>query len=332
MQFDWMVACYPGDGVHRDYPMLESLDRDVVMRGVDAVVDAGIDGLWVPDHFMLGPHNEEYEVWTLLSALAERTDDVELGPLVGSITYRNPALLAKTATTVDHLSEGRVRLGLGCGWHREEHEAYGFDFPEINTRIDMLEEGLEVITRMFTDEEPTFEGEHYSIDTAYNEPKPIQDPYPPILIGGAGARMLRVTAKYADEWNVDISGRNRGPPIEFKARKLNEYLAEEGRSPDEVEWSWLAHVLVRETEEELKKACDQIFPLPWGEEEDIDEQLTAENAWEKGQMLVGTPTEVVERIEYIRDLGFTKLQLMFMDYPDTTGIEVFGDEVLARFS
>lgn len=332
MQFDWMVACYPGDGVHRDYPMLESLDRDVVMRGVDAVVDAGIDGLWVPDHFMLGPHNEEYEVWTLLSALAERTDDVELGPLVGSITYRNPALLAKTATTVDHLSEGRVRLGLGCGWHREEHEAYGFDFPEINTRIDMLEEGLEVITRMFTDEEPTFEGEHYSIDTAYNEPKPIQDPYPPILIGGAGARMLRVTAKYADEWNVDISGRNRGPPIEFKARKLNEYLAEEGRSPDEVEWSWLAHVLVRETEEELEEACDQIFPLPWGEEEDIDEQLTAENAWEKGQMLVGTPTEVVERIEYIRDLGFTKLQLMFMDYPDTTGIEVFGDEVLARFS
>ena len=163
MQFDWMVACYPGDGVHRDYPMMESLDRETVMRGVDAVVDAGLGGLWAPDHFILGPHHEEYEVWTLLSAIAERTQGtgVDVDPLVGSITYRNPALLAKMATTVDHLSEGRVTLGLGCGWHREEHERYGFDFPDIDTRIDMLEEGLEVITSMFTEDAPSFSGEHF---------------------------------------------------------------------------------------------------------------------------------------------------------------------------
>ena len=331
MQFDWMVACYPGDGVHRDYPMMERLDRETVMAGVDAVVDAGFGGLWAPDHFMLGPHREEYEVWTLLGALAERTDDVELGPLVGSITYRNPALLAKMATTIDQLSDGRLRLGLGCGWHREEHERYGFDFPEINDRIDMLEEGLEVITRMFTADDPTFAGDHYEIDGAYNQPGPIQEPHPPILIGGAGPRMLRVTARYADEWNVEISGRNRGPPIEFKAEKLDEYLQEEGRDPDDIERSWLAHVLVRESEAELDAVCDRIFPLPWGEEEDIDEQLTADNAWEKGQMLIGTPAEVAERIEYIRGLGFGKLQLMFLDYPDTTGMEVFGDEVMPEF-
>jgi alkanesulfonate monooxygenase SsuD/methylene tetrahydromethanopterin reductase-like flavin-dependent oxidoreductase (luciferase family) len=331
MQFDWMVACYPGDGVHRDYPMMERLDRESVMAGVDAVVDAGFGGLWAPDHFMLGPHKEEYEVWTLLGALAERTDDVHLGPLVGAITYRNPALLAKMATTIDQLSDGRLRLGLGCGWHREEHERYGFDFPEINDRIDMLEEGLEVITRMFTEDDPTFAGDHYEIDGAYNQPGPIQEPHPPIVIGGAGPRMLRVTARYADEWNVEISGRNRGPPVEFKAEKLDEYLEEEGRDPDDVERSWLAHVLVRESEAELEAVCDRIFPLPWGEEEDIDEQLTADNAWEKGQMLIGTPAEVAERIEYIRDLGFGKLQLMFLDYPDTTGMETFGDDVMPEF-
>jgi len=328
MQFDWMVACYPGDGVHRDYPMLERLDRETVLSGVDAVVDAGFGGLWAPDHFMLGPHHEEYEVWTLLSALAERTDDVDLGSLVSSITYRNPALLAKMATTVDHLSGGRVRLGLGCGWHREEHDRYGYDFPDIDTRIDMLDEGLEVLHRMFTDEEPSFSGEHYTIEGAYNEPKPLQESGPPIVVGGAGPRMLRVTARHADEWNVEISGRNRGPPVEFKAEKLDEYLREEGRDPDDVERSWLAHVLVRESDEKLAAACEDIFPLHWGEEEDIDEQLTAENAWENGQMLVGTPAEVAERIEHIRGLGFEKLQLMFLDYPDTTGIELFGDEVM----
>jgi alkanesulfonate monooxygenase SsuD/methylene tetrahydromethanopterin reductase-like flavin-dependent oxidoreductase (luciferase family) len=334
MEFDWMVASYPGDGVHRDYPMLERLDRETMMDGVDTVVDMGFGGLWAPDHFMLGPHQEEYEVWTLLAALAERTagTDVDIGPLVGSITYRNPALLAKMATTVDQLSDGRLRLGLGCGWHREEHERYGYEFPEIETRIEMLDEGLQIMRMMFTETEPTFEGDHYRIDGAYNEPKPVQDPHPPIVIGGAGPKMLRLTAKHADEWNVEISGRNRGPPVEYKADKLDEYLEEEGRNGADVERSWLAHVLVRETEAELEAACEEIFPLPWGEEEDIDEQLTADNAWEKGQMLIGTPAEVSERIAAIEEMGFEKLQLMFLDYPDERGIETFGDEVMPEFS
>ena len=120
--------------------------------------------------------------------------------------------------------------------------------------------------------------------------------------------------------------------MEYKVEKFDEYLEEEGRDPDDVERSWLAHVLVRETQAELDAVCEEIFPLPWGEEEDIDDQLTADNAWEKGQMLVGTPAEVVEKIEHIRGLGFSKLQLMFMDYPDTRGIEVFGDEVLPEFA
>jgi F420-dependent oxidoreductase-like protein len=333
MQFDWMVQCYAGDGVHRDTPMLKTLERDLVMDGADAAVNAGLEGLWVPDHFMLGPHAEEFEVWTLLAALAERTDDVDLGPLVGSITYRNPALLAKMATTVDILSEGRVRLGLGAGWHAEEHRAYGYDFPDVGTRIDMLEEGLQIVKSMFTEDEPTFNGDHYSIDGALNNPKPVQDPHPPIVIGGAGPRMLRLTAKYADEWNVEISGRARGPPIEFKANKLDEYLEAEGRHPGAVERSWLAHVLVRETEAEVQAVADDVFPLPWGEEDDMDDQIEGPaDAREKGDMLVGTPEQIAEQIAEVRDLGFTKLQLMFLDFPDTRGMELFGDEVLPQFS
>ena len=331
MQFDWMVQCYPGVGVHRDAPLLEELDRETTMAGVDAVEAAGLEGLWAPDHFMLGPKHQEYEVWTLLSALAERTDDMELGPLVGSITYRNPALLAKMATTVDILSEGNLRVGLGAGWHDEEHRAYDFDYPDIETRIEMLDESLHVLKSMFTEAEPSYHGDHFQIEDAYNEPKPVQNPYPPIVIGGAGPKLLRVAARHADEWNVEISGRARGPPVEFKIEKFDEYLEEAGRDPDDVERSWLAHILVREDEAELQRLCDEIFPLPWGEEDDIDEQLSnAQEAREKGDFLIGTPAEIVEQIESIRELGFEKLQLMFLDFPDTRGIELFGDEVRSQ--
>lgn len=332
MQFDWMVQCYPGVGVHRDAPLLERLDRETIMAGVDAVEAAGLEGLWAPDHFMLGPRKEEYEVWTLLSALAERTDGVDLGPLVGAATYRNPALLAKMATTVDVLSEGRVRLGLGAGWHEAEHAAYGFKFPDIETRIELLDETIGVVKAMFTEDAPTFDGDHVSVENAYNEPKPVQDPHPPIVIGGAGPKLLRVAAEHADEWNVEISCRARGPPIEFKVEKFDEYVEEAGRDPGDVERSWLAHVLVREDRETVEEYCEEVFPLPWGEEADIDEQLSnAEEAREKADFLIGTPSEVAEGIAAIRSLGFDKLQLMFLDFPDTGGIELFGDEVAPRF-
>jgi alkanesulfonate monooxygenase SsuD/methylene tetrahydromethanopterin reductase-like flavin-dependent oxidoreductase (luciferase family) len=333
MQFDWMVQCYAGDGVHRDTPLVETLEREDVLAGADAAVDAGLGGLWAPDHFMLGPHAQEYEVWTLLSALAERTDDVDIGSLVNSVTYRNPALLAKMATTLDVLSEGRLRLGLGAGWHDEEHAAYGFEYPDIGTRIDWLEETIQIVKTMFTEDHPTFHGEHFRIENALNEPKPVSDPHPPIVVGGAGPRMLRLIAKHADEWNVEISARARGKPIEFKVRKFEEYLEAEGRDPDEVERSWLAHVLVCEDDSQIAEYEERIFPLPWGEESDMDDRLeNARDAREKGGFLIGTPAEVAEQIEEIRELGFQKLQLMFLDFPETRGMELFGDEVLPQFA
>lgn len=334
MQFDWMVQCFPGDGVHRDAPLLESLDRETTLNGVDAAVDAGLEGLWAPDHFMLGPHNEEYEVWTLLSALAERTDDVEIGTLVNSITYRNPALLAKMATTVDILSEGRLRLGLGIGWHDEEHEAYGFEYPDIDARIEMLEEGVQIVKAMFTENAPSFEGEHFEIVNARNEPKPVRDPHPPIVIGAAGPQMLRLTAKYADEWNIGVTGRHRGPPLEFKIEKFDEYVREADRDPDDIERSWLGHVLVCEDDETIQEYCDRIFPLPWGEAAALeDEQLSdAEDARENADFFIGTPSEVVSQLEEVQELGFDRLQLFFLDYPSTDGMELFGDEVSPEFT
>lgn len=333
MQFDWTVQCYPGAGVHRDAPLLDRLTRETMMKGVDAVEEAGLEGLWAPDHFMLGPRKEEYEVWTLLSALAERTDDMEIGPLVGSITYRNPALLAKMATTVDILSEGQLQIGLGAGWHEEEHAAYDFEFPPIETRLDMLDEGIQVLKTMFTEEEPTWEGEHYSVDAAYNEPKPVQDPHPPIVIGGAGPKLLRIAAKHADEWNVEISSRARGPPMQFKVKKFDEYLEEEGRDPDEVDRSWLAHILVCEDQATVDEYCDEIFPLPWGEESDMDAQLSnAEQAREKGDFIIGTPKRSSNRLRRLRNSDSTSSSSCSWISLETDGIELFGDEVLPEIA
>jgi alkanesulfonate monooxygenase SsuD/methylene tetrahydromethanopterin reductase-like flavin-dependent oxidoreductase (luciferase family) len=223
---------------------------------------------------------------------------------------------------------------MGIGWHDQEHEAYGFEYPDIETRIEMLDEGVQLVKEMFTAKAPSFAGEYYEIADAYNNPGPVQDPHPPIVIGGAGPRMLRLIARHADEWNVEISARARGKPIEFKVRKFEEYLEAEGRDPDEVERSWLAHILVCEDEDELEEYVDRIFPLPWGEESDMeDQQLSnAEDARERGSMLIGTPAQVAEQIEDIRELGFGKLQLMFLDFPETRGMELFADEVMPEFA
>lgn len=145
--------------------------------------------------------------------------------------------------------------------------------------------------------------------------------------------MLRLIARHADEWNVEISARAWGKPIEFKVKKFDDYLENEGRDPDDVERSWLAHVLVREGETAVEEAVDDIFPLPWGEESDMeDQQLTdSEHARDRGSMLIGTPSQVATQIEGIRDLGFDKLQLMFLDFPDTHAMELFGDDVVPEF-
>jgi len=226
------------------------------MRGVDAVRQAGLEGLWPPDHFMLGPKKEEYEVWTLLAALAERTDDIEIGPLVGSTTYRNPALLAKMAPP--SISSPRVsyRSGSGPAGTRRNTRRMISIFPLIDTRMEMLDEGIQVLKTIYTENEPSWEGEHYHIEAAYNEPEPVQ----------------------------------------------------------------------------IDRYCDDFFPLPWGEESDMDAQLSnAEDAREIGDFIIGTPAEVVEQIESARELGFNKLQLMFLDFPETDDFELFGDEVIPEF-
>ena len=168
---------------------------------------AGFDLVTVMDHFYqigpIGPEDEPMlEAYTTLGALAQRTSRVLLGTMVTGVTYRNPALLAKTVTTLDAVSKGRAVLGIGAAWNESEHRGLGFDFPPIGEREDRLEEALAICKAMFTQERPSFQGAHYRIESALNRPRPIQPGGPKILVGGGGEkRTLRLAARYADITN-----------------------------------------------------------------------------------------------------------------------------------
>ena len=189
----------------------------------------GFDGLFLVDHFygLFDVMDPTHEAYTMLAALAPFTQRLRLGILVCGNTYRNPAFLLKQAVTVDHISGGRVDFGVGAGWTEREHEAYGWPFPSARERVDRFSEALEIWDRLQQEERTTYAGEHYQIVDAPFEPKPLQRPRMPVLIGGSGPRMLRLAARHADIWNAV------GTPDEGGAlnQRLDAACTVEGRDP-----------------------------------------------------------------------------------------------------
>ena len=191
--------------------------------------ELGFDSLWLPDHFFptAGRHKPMLEAWTLLAGLALVTKRARIGILVSSNTFRHPALLAKQAVTVDHLSEGRLELGLGAGWFVEEHAVFGLDFPEPRELVDRYAGAIALVDRYLTNDQSSFDGAYYRLDGAYNRPVPIQRPRPPLVMGAHGPRMLKLVARYADTWN------SFAPPEELHRRndQLTRFCEEIGRDP-----------------------------------------------------------------------------------------------------
>jgi F420-dependent oxidoreductase-like protein len=212
----------------------------------------GWDGIWFADHFMpnaadvSGPTNES---WTTIAALAATVQRVRIGTLVAGNTYRHPAVLAKMAANVDNISGGRLVLGLGSGWQQNEHEKYGLPFSTVGGRLRRLEEACQVIKSLFTNERTTFNGRYYQLADAPLEPKPVQRPLP-ILIGGGGEKMtLRITAQYADEWNV------WGTPevLRQKMAILDRHCAEVGRDPSAIQRSAVALLVLSDDSELIER-------------------------------------------------------------------------------
>lgn len=213
----------------------------------------GFDSLWLPDHFVPTAHPEGpfLEAWTLLAALATQTERARIGILVSSNTFRHPSMLAKQAVTLDHVSEGRLELGVGAGWFRDEHEMFGLDFPETGELVDRYAEALDLLDRYLSNDVTSFEGEYYSLKDAPNRPPPIQRPRPPLVLGAHGSRMIRLAARYADTWN------SRGTPEEMRQRNalMDEACGKYGRAPSSVKRS-LLYVVAQMPEEQPWESVD----------------------------------------------------------------------------
>ncbi len=236
---------------------------DHVAKVTECAESAGFDLVTVMDHFYqirgIGPETEPMlEAYTTLGALAARTSQARLGTLVTGVTYRNPALLAKTVTTLDVISKGRAILGIGAAWNEDEHIGYGFEFPPVPERMDRLDEALRIMKAMFTEERPSFEGRYYRIERALNSPRPIQPGGPKIMVGGAGEqRTLRLAARYADitHWFVTTV-----EDFKHKSEVLARHCEAEGRDPSTITRTMGAPLFLAWDEAELKSLRERIPP------------------------------------------------------------------------
>lgn len=199
--------------------------------------DLGWESLWLPDHFVptANPEGPMFEAWTLLSALATHTSTARIGVLVSSNTFRHPALLAKQAVTVDHVSNGRLELGIGAGWFVDEHEMFGLDFPRTKVLVEQYAEAVDLLDRYLRADQTTFDGEYYTLHHAWNRPAPVQKPRMPLMLGAHGPRMIDIAAQYADTWN------SRGTPEEMRDRneRMDEACRRHDRDPREIKRSML---------------------------------------------------------------------------------------------
>ncbi len=277
----------------------------------------GYDAVWLDDHLMYN-NWPILEPWTTLAALSSLTSSIRLGTMVSCNQHRNPALLAKTAATLDVISNGRLEFGIGAGCQEAEHLAYGYSFPKASVRIESVGEALEVMIRLWTQEKSTYQGKHYMLNDAICEPKPLQKPYPPITVGGSGEKLLKVTAKYADRFDLGSL-----PNIEEYRRKL-EVLQEQcktvGRDFGQIERSsWPGgQVLIANDREELREMISRRKPANLPMEE-----------FRKGN-LFGTPDECLEQLLGYVDLGVTYFMLCFADLPSIDGLSLFAKEVAKK--
>ncbi|TAK24183.1 MAG: TIGR03560 family F420-dependent LLM class oxidoreductase [Chloroflexota bacterium] len=197
--------------------------------------ELGYSSCWMPDHFYAGVGDTErgcWEAWTVLSAVAIATRRIRVGTMVLGNMFRHPAVVANMAATLDHVSGGRLNLGIGAGWMQVEHDGYGIPLPPPRERLDRLDESLQVLKLLFTEKRATFDGRYFQLRDALCEPKPLQKPYPRLVVGGGGEkRTLRVVARHADEWNGEASPSQ----MRHKIAILHEHCREVGRDPNDIE-------------------------------------------------------------------------------------------------
>jgi len=280
--------------------------EDVLAIALDAE-RVGFTRLWVSDHLFLDPkavNTDCLEAWTLLAALAVRTQRIRIGPMVTSQSYRNPALLAKIAAGVDVMSKGRLDFGLGAGWKDLEYRAYGYEFPDAPTRVTQMIETLEICTRMWKEERATYQGKHYRIENALCSPKPMQRPLP-IWIGGSKPRVMRAAAKYGHAFNITVSASAPGD-LPDRLRDLDEACRAEKRDPKTLLRSAFLLACVGKTRAEAEQRLDQVAARSKTDRAGILKQRPG--------LLFGTADDAVAKLRTYAEKGIGHANIMFQPY------------------
>jgi len=318
MRFAVNMPTSGGASEYSTLPFCEDVEWPVQRAFAERIEDLGFDGIGVPDHLMTGDGGTT-ECLSTVTAIAAVTESVEVFPKTLNNELRHGPLLAKTAATIDQISDGRLKLGMGAGWKADEARAYGYDWPDAPHRLRAMEETIELTTRLWTEDRVTYEGDYYQTECASCKPHPVQEPHPPILIGGGGEEFtLRIAAQYADEWNY------WGPPevIERKLSVLADHCETYGTDFNSVDVSWFTRCFVRKTDDAVKDFLDEAsrFRNP-----DADDPLSEYNN------LIGTPEQICDELARYVDIGVDEVVVEFVDFPNSDGAELFAEEVIPKF-
>ena len=316
MKFGLQHPVFSFDYRNRDTSQIVDSLKNLVTRAENR----GFDSFWVMDHFhqipFVGkPEEPMLESWTTISVLAGMTTKIKLGTLMTGIIYRHPSILAKIGATLDVLSKGRLFMGIGAAWNEEESSAYGIPFPSAKERFLRLEEAIQIIRKMWTEESSaSFNGQYYQIKNAFCNPKPIQKPSPPIMVGGSGERQtLRIVAKYADACNLFGSAET----VKRKLSILKEHCRSVGRDYDSILKTKLGVVVIDDDKEMARKRLQQISKgIP---EEQINEFA-----------IYGTPEDVLRQKESLEDAGIQYLIVDLDPSREVEALDIFANHIIKR--
>ena len=297
---------------------------DIVAIG-KAGESAGFTRLWLSDHLFLGPdaaRTDCLEAWTALAALARDLRTIRIGAMVTCQSYRNPALLAKIAAGVDHMSGGRLEFGIGAGWKEAEYHAYGYEFPEAAVRVDELVDTIEICTRLWTEDKASYQGKRYSITDALSSPKPVQSPLP-IWIGGSKPRIFRIAAKYA-HWVNHTSGDMTPDGVRVRQEALDTACRDRKRDPRSLKRSAFLSVIVGATARDVEALVADAA----GRAKLTPEQWRAA----RPSAIVGQPKQVIERLREYAKIHVDHVNAIFPYTREREMVELMGREVVAALA
>ena len=292
-----------------------------------ACEEHGFEGLFRSDHYasVFGASDRgSLNAWAVLAGLAAVTTTLRLGTIVSPVTFRHPTELASLASTVDHISGGRVKLGIGAGWWAPDHFEHGFPFPEHATRSEMLAEQLEIIHRLWTEEVTTFSGRHYELENCAALPKPVQRPRPPIMVGGiAMPNTLEPAARFADEYNSPAALLEE---LRARAERVAAACQVAERAEDELTFSVAFPCVIGATDAEVRERERRVIERVERTDELAWFCASRDEAW-----VVGTPDAIVERLAALEQIGVERVYLQHHSHGDLDSVALLGSEVLPAF-